>query len=71
MELKSQTLKLRFLGCLHGSAVEHLPLAQGVIPESWDQVPHQAPCMGPATPSACVSACLSLSLSLSLSLMNK
>ena len=24
------------------SAVERLPLAQGVIPGSWDQVPHQA-----------------------------
>ena len=29
-------------GCLDGSAVEHLPLAQDVIPEFWDQVPHQA-----------------------------
>ena len=37
-------------------------LAQGVIPGSWDQVPHRAPCMEPASPSACVSASLSLSL---------
>ena len=45
--------------------VEHLPLAQGVILESQDRVPHQAPSMEPASPSACVS------LSFSLSLMNK
>ena len=29
-----------------GSAVERLPLAQGVILETWDRVLHQAPCMG-------------------------
>ena len=52
-------------GCLGGSAVEHLPSAQGVILES--QVPHQAPGMEPASLSAYVSACLSLSVSL----MNK
>ena len=45
--------------------VEHLPSAQGVIPESWDRVPHWAPRMEPASPSACVSP------SLSGSLMNK
>ena len=44
-----------------------LPSAQGVILETWDHVPRQAPCMGSASPSACVSA----SLSLSLSLMNE
>ena len=44
------------------------PSAQGVILESRDRVPHQAPCMEPA----CVSASLSLlSLSLSVSVMNK
>ena len=42
-----------------------LPLAQGMIPESRDQVPHWTPCMEPASPSAYVSA------SLSASLMNK
>ena len=52
-------------GHLGGSAVEHLPSAQGVILESWDQVPHRAPCMEPASPSAYVSA------SLCVSLMNK
>ena len=49
-------------GRLGGAAVERLPLAQGVILESWDRVPHQAPCMGPASPSAYVSASLSVSL---------
>ena len=52
-------------GCLGGWAVEHLPLAQGMILESQDRVPYQTPCMGPASPSAC------LCLSLSVSLMNK
>ena len=55
------------LGCLGGSAIERLPLAQGMILESWDQVPHQASCVEPASPSACVSASLSLSFSLSVS----
>ena len=45
--------------------VEHLPLAQVMIPGSWDQVPHQACHIEPASPSVYVSA------SLSLSLMNK
>ena len=54
-------------GRLGGSAVERLPSAQGVIPGSWDQILHRAPCMEPASPSACVSA----SLSLSLSIINK
>ena len=31
--------------------------ARGVILETWDQVPHRAPCMKPVSPSACVSAC--------------
>ena len=52
-------------GRLDGSVVEHLPLAQGVIPESRDRVPRRAPHMEPASPSACVSA------SLCVSLMNK
>ena len=43
------------------------PSAQGLILETWDQVPCQAPCMEPASPSACVSVCLSLTLSLCLS----
>ena len=43
------------------------PLVQGMILETWDRVPRQAPRMEPASPSACVSA----SLSVSMSLMNK
>ena len=45
-----------------GSEVWRLPSAQGMILESQDRVPYQAPCMEPASPSACVSASLSLSL---------
>ena len=41
------------------------PSVQGVILETWDGVPRQAPCMEPASPSACVYA------SLCVSLMNK
>ena len=51
-------------GSLSGSAVEHLPLAEGVILESQDQVPHQAPCMEPASP-------LSVSLPLSISVSHE
>ena len=50
------------MGHLGGSAVDSLPLAQGIIPQSRDQVPHQAPYGEPASPSACVSASLSVSL---------
>ena len=39
------------------------PAAQGVILETLDRVPRQAPCMEPASPSACVSASLSLCVS--------
>ena len=65
-------IKIQLLGRPGGSMVEHLPLAGDVIPESWDWVPHRAPCMEPASPSVCVSASLSLflSLSLSMSIMN-
>ena len=57
-------LKSSGLGRVGGSAVERLPLAQGMILVQ-DRVPRQAPCMEPASPSVYVSA------SLSLSLMNK
>ena len=57
--------RVYLVGCLGGSVVECLPLAQGMISASWDRVLHQAPCREPASPSACVSA------SLSMSLMNK
>ena len=46
-------------GRLGGSAVEGLPSAQGVMLETRDRVPRQAPCVEPASPSACVSASLS------------
>ena len=49
------------MGCLGGSVVERLPLAQGVIPGFWDRVLPLAPCREPAFPSACVSASLCLS----------
>ena len=52
-------------GHLGGSVVERPPLPQFLIPGSWDQVLHRAPCMQPASPSACVSA------SFCVSLMNK
>ena len=48
-------------GRLGSSAVEHLPLAQVMIPESWDRVPHQAPFKEPASPSAYASASLCVS----------
>ena len=48
-------------GHLGGSVVEYLPLAQAMVPESWDQVPHQGPLREPASPSTYVSAFLCLS----------
>ena len=50
-----------FWGNRGGSVVEHLPLAQVVILESWEQVPHQALLGEPASPSAHVSASLCVS----------
>ena len=41
------------------SVVECLPLAQVVIPGSWDQVPHWDPCRESASPFICVSASVS------------
>ena len=51
-------------GRLGGSAVEHLPLAQGMIPGFWDRVPHPVPHRNLLLP-------LPLSLPLSVSFMNK
>ena len=51
---------------MDGSVVEHLPLAQVMIPESWDQVPHQVPHREPASSSSAY-----VSVSQSVSLMNK
>ena len=49
-------------GCLGGSEVKCLLSAQGVVPQSRDQVPHQAPLEEHASPSLYVSASLSVSL---------
>ena len=56
-------LKTNKLGHLGGSAVEHLPLAWGMIMESGDRVPHQAPGLEPASLYAYVSASLPVCLS--------
>ena len=53
-------VKIGIPGWLGGLA---LPSAQGLILETWDRVPCQAPCVEPASPPACVSASLSLCLS--------
>ena len=50
--------KRQNMGCLGGSVVERLLLAQGVILGSWDQVLHQAPHREPASPSASLSESL-------------
>ena len=60
---KYLTQKYAKPGMPGGSVVECLPLAQGVILETWDQVLHRAPHLEPASPSACVSAPLSLRVS--------
>ena len=60
--LSSDIKKKKIPGWL---VVEGLPSTKGVIPESWDLVPHWGPCMEPASSSAYVSA------SLAVSLMNK
>ena len=43
---------------MDGPVVEHLPLAQVMIPGFQDQVPYS---LQPACSSACVSACLRVS----------
>ena len=55
-------LKILFMGRLGDSVVEHVPLAQGMIPGSWDRVPHRAFFKEPVSPSACVSASLYVSI---------
>ena len=60
-QIQIHCLKSTLLGHLDGSAVEHLPSAQGLIPESQDRVPHHALCMEPASLSTCVSASLCVS----------
>ena len=55
-----------YSGHLGGPVVEHLPLAQVVIPAFWDQVPHRAPYGSQLLPLP-----MSLSLSLCPSWINK
>lgn len=44
--------KCAFQGCLGGSLVKYLPLAQIMIPGSWNQALHRLPPhWGPASPS--------------------
>ena len=66
-------LEIPYVESLGGSAVWRLPLAQGVILESQDRVPHWDPCMEPASPPPSPSASVSASLSVSslCILMNK
>ena len=59
----TQTIKITRSGQPRWLSGLALPSAQGVILETQDRVPLQAPCMDPASPSACVSASLSLSVS--------
>ena len=71
LSLNNNNFKSTMEGRLGGTAVGHLPSAQGVIPGSWDRAPHQAPPL-----QACFflshSPCLcSLYRWLSLSLSNK
>ena len=49
------------MGRLGGSVFERLPLAQDMIPGSWNQGLHRAPYREPASPSACVSVSLCVS----------
>ena len=58
MESSEKEKPLEHLG---GSAVEHLPLTQVVIPGSWDRVLHWAPHTEPASPSTYVFASLCVS----------
>ena len=59
--LLSTLWKPDVLGCLGSSVVEHLPLAQVMIPGSWEGVLYRAPQGEPAFPSAYVSASLCFS----------
>ena len=53
-----RNFKRKIMGHVGGLVVEHLTLAQGIIPGYGDRVPHLASCMEPASPLACVSASL-------------
>ena len=59
-----QVFKNTVQGSLGGAAVWRLPLAQGVIPETRDRIPHRAPGAWSLLLPLPVSLPLSLSLSL-------
>ena len=64
MNKKKISLKPLTVGRPGGSAVEHLPLAQGLILETRDRVPHWAPARSLLLP-------LPVSLPLSLSVFHE
>ena len=64
-------LKESFQGSLGGAVVWCLPLAQGVILESRDRIPHWVPGAWSLLLPLPVSLPLSLSLSLSVTIINK
>ena len=43
-QIEESYFKQFLKGCLGGSVTKHLPLAQVMIPGSWDGAPFQAPC---------------------------
>ena len=63
--LKYISKRIENLEHLGGSVVQHLPLVQVVIPESWDRVLHRTPHKG-----VCFFLCLCLCLLLCLSWIN-
>ena len=65
LNVRQDFIKILEEGSLGGAAVWRLPLAQGAILETRDQIPRRAPGpWEPASPSACVSLCACASLSL-------
>ena len=62
-------LRIFLSGSLGGAAVWHLPLAQGVILETRDRIPHQA--TGAWSLLLPLSVSLPLSLSLCVTIINK
>ena len=60
-----------FQGRLGGTAVKHLPPAQGVIPALWGRAPHQAPPLGACFFLPHPPACFSLTGCLYLCRINK
>ena len=65
--MKKQTQELEFWGSLGGTVVWRLPLAQGAILETRDQIPRRAP----AAWSLLLPLPVSLPLSLCVTIINK